>query len=112
LTRLAVEAQKRRKLCDIAIGSKIRLINPGRPVCQAFGYVFEKAVRRFGDAHFQGIDPIPQTLTQSKADYDAAIREFFRQGTVAEFETFNARPPSLDLPLQYIKGKGLVNVGN
>jgi hypothetical protein len=110
LTKLAVEAQKRRKTCDVGLGNDIVANNVGRPVCQAFGYVYEKAVRNFGDPNFQGIDSAPSTIKQSKEEYEAAIREFFRKGTTAEFEKFNASPPSLDSSLKYVEGQGLTNV--
>ena len=106
--KLDREAQKRRSKCDAKIGAKIREINEGKPVCQAFAYVYENAVKRFGDPYFKGIRI--SSLLQSKDDYDAAIREFFRRGTPAEFEAFNAHPPSFDGDLSYEPGKGLINV--
>jgi hypothetical protein len=47
---------------------------------------------------------------QPKEEYDKAIRDFFRHGTPAEFEQFNASPPSFGDPLKYEPGKGLINV--
>jgi len=110
LIKLDREAQKRRSLCDSEIGAKIRKINLGKPVCQAFAYVYEKAVREFGDPHFQGIRATASTPDQSEDEYEEAIREFFRHGSAQEFEAFNARPPSLQAPLKYVPGKGLVNI--
>jgi hypothetical protein len=111
LTKLAVEAQARRKTCDLGLGSAIVANNIGRPVCQAFGYAYEKAVRSFGNPNFQGLDNVASTLKQPKEEYEAAIREFFRKGTDAEFAKFNANPPSFELPLKYVEGRGLINDG-
>ena len=106
--KLDREAQKRRSACDKEIGAKIRKINAGKPVCQAFAYVYENAVKRFGDPFFKGIRI--SSLLQSKEEYDDAIREFFRRGMPDEFEAFNAHPPSFDRDLTYEPGKGLINV--
>ncbi len=105
--KLDREAQKRRSKCDVEIGAKIREINAGKPVCQAFAYVYENAVKRFGNPFFKGLRI--SSLLQSKDDYDRAIREFFRHGTAAEFDAFNAQPPSFDRDLVYVEGKGLIN---
>jgi hypothetical protein len=110
LTKLERDAQKRRSKCDTEIGAKIREINKGRPVCQAFAYVYEKAVREFGDPHFEGIRATANAPDQSQDDYDRAIREFFLHGSKEEFAAFNARPPSFAEPLKYERGKGLVNI--
>jgi len=109
MIKLAVEAQKRRKTCDVGLGSDIIAGNIGRPVCQAFGYAYEKAVKSFGDPNFIGIDNVASTLTQPKEEYEAAIREFFRKGTDAEFAKFNTSPPSFEAPLKYVEGQGLTN---
>jgi hypothetical protein len=98
---------KRRSKCDAEIGAKIREINEGRPVCQAFAYVYENAVKRFGDPFFKGLRI--SELLQSKDDYDAAIRAFFLHGAPEEFEAFNAHPPALDQDLAYVPGQGLIN---
>lgn len=105
--KLDREAQKRRSKCDAEIGAKIREINEGKPICQAFAYVYENAVKRFGDPYFKGLKI--SKLLQSKEEYDAAIREFFLHGTPEEFEAFNAHPPAFDRDLAYVQGQGLVN---
>lgn len=109
-TKLWVEAEKRRSVCDAAIGKDILTNNLGRSVCQAFSYAYEKAVRTFGEVHFQGLDDVTVKIEQSKEDYEGAIREFFVKGSEEEFEAFNASPPSFEEDLKYVPGKGLVNV--
>lgn len=109
-TKLALEAQNRRKTCDVSLGSDIVASNVGKAVCRAFGYVYAKAVRNFGDPNFVGLDAVPATLKQSREEYEAAIREFFQKGSAAEFEKFNAIPPSMDSSLKYVEGRGLINI--
>jgi hypothetical protein len=108
LKQLESDAQTRRRKCDVAIAAKIRQINSGKPVCQAFSYAYEYAVKRFGDPFFKGIRPSANALDQE--EYEHAIREFFLHGTDAEFETFNANPPDFSKALKYEPGQGLVNV--
>ena len=108
LKQLESDAQMRRQKCDIAIAAKIREINSGKPVCQAFSYAYEYAVKRFGDPFFKGIRPSANALNQE--EYERAIREFFLHGSDAEFEAFNANPPDFSKALKYEPGEGLVNV--
>lgn len=108
LKQLESDAQMRRQKCDIAIAAKIREINSGKPVCQAFSYAYEYAVKRFGDPFFKGIRPSANALNQE--EYERAIREFFLHGSDAEFEAFNANPPDFSKALKYEPGEGLLNV--
>lgn len=110
--RLAIEAERRRSQCDVSIGDDILAGNPGRAVCRAFAYAYAKAVKSFGESHFQGLDAVTGSVTQSKEDYEAAIRDFFRKGTEAEFQAFNDSPPSFKKNLKYVPGRGLINVGH
>jgi hypothetical protein len=109
LNRLEREAQKRRAACDTAIAAKINEINPGKAVCQDFAFIFENAVKVFGDQFFAGARRLANGPHQSQEDYEAAIREFFQHGTPAEFEAFNANRPDLHEAIRYEAGKGLVN---
>ena len=109
-------AQQRRLSCDNRLAQSIRAQNQGKPVCQAFGLVYRFAVRTWADGAFRGIDESGKYLDQSRADYDGAIREFFKSGSEAEFREFAAsidgsRPQvNLSEPIKYVKGRGLVNV--
>jgi hypothetical protein len=108
-SRLAGAAIDRRRKCDVSLGQQIREDNKEKWVCAAFAYVYEHAVKTFGDAYFQGLDAVAGNIKQPKEEYDAAIREFFRQGTPAEFGAFLDNPPDLTKDIRYVKGKGLVN---
>lgn len=108
-TQLALKAQSRRGTCDRQIGKDIVAANLGKAVCIAFSFAYERAVKSFGETHFRGFGAKHQ-IRQSKEDYEAAIREFFRNGTQTEFEAFNANPPSFDEDLKYVPGEGLVNI--
>ncbi|MFM9846054.1 MAG: hypothetical protein ACKVP3_02710 [Hyphomicrobiaceae bacterium] len=108
--QLAKSAMDRRKTCDVNIGRAIREANTGRPVCQAFAYTYEKAVKDLGESYFAGLDPAAQAVGQPQHEYEQAIREFFELGSPAEFEAFNKNPPSFIAPLKFVRGRGLVNI--
>lgn len=110
LAQLFKSAMDRRRSCDVNIGRAIREGNTGRPVCQAFAYVYEKAVKDLGESYFSGLDPTAQAVGQPQHEYELAIREFFKKGSPAEFEAFNTSPPSFTAPLKFVPGRGLVNV--
>lgn len=116
MAALLGSAQQRRLGCDNRLSLSIRTQNQGKPVCQAFGLVYRFAVRQWADGAFRGIDESGKYLEQTRADYDGAIREFFKSGSEDEFRRFVASidetKPLVNLsePIKYEKGRGLVNV--
>lgn len=115
LRDLIVEADGRRKKCDTGLYNNIRGDNRGNFACYAFAVVYRDAVKIWGKGSFFGVDPAGRVLNQPKAEYDAAIREFFRQGTSEQFKQLVSGPggkPSVDLgqPIRFDPARGLVNI--
>lgn len=117
LVRLLSDAQQRRRSCDQTLADDIASQNAGKVACEAFAAVYRFAVQKWGDSAFRGIDAVllADAVGQPKAEYDAAIREFFRSGTTEQFERFMSRTSnggrSVDLakPIEFDPETGLVN---
>ncbi len=114
-----VDAAKRRVGCDAKFYADLRAANLGKMVCAALAIVYRDAVKEWGDAAFSGAGgmPIPPAWKQPQQDYNAAIRDFFREGSAAQFDAFvrsnDAHRPNvlLSRPLRFDAEAGLVNLG-
>lgn len=111
---LANEAGQRRKVCDMRFYSDIRKLNIGKMSCRAFAVIYRDAVKLWGGSAFIGVEQAPE-LTQQQQDYEKAIRDFFVQGTEAQFkrivEEDEAERKVVDMKrnVQFTKESGLVN---
>lgn len=117
LVGLAINAALRRDACDAQFYTDLQRLNVGKIVCRAFAVIYRSAVKRWGDDAFIGVDVVPSALTQqSREDYEKAIREFFRNGTDAQFrrivEEDEAGSKAVDMkrPLGFTRDKGLFNL--
>ena len=113
---LTARANKRKSQCDASFYERMVSLNHGKAVCKAFAVVYRDAVKNFGGGAFRGIDQFEGPI-QDKEAYEAAIREFFRNGTEQQYNEIANRadsgnlPVNLRQPIQYDPNKGLVNVG-
>lgn len=114
LISLGVNAYQRRKTCDKNLYSNIKTLNSDRMSCRAFAVIYRDAVKLFGDSAFIGIDEAPN-LTQQQEDYEKAIRDFFANGTEAQFkrivEEDEAGRKAVDMKrnIRFLPDRGLVN---
>lgn len=113
------QARIRQSGCDADFGAKLREINKDKPVCIALANLYEKAVKRWGDAYFFGFDdPLvatPEALRQPQGQYEQALRDFLKNASEAQIEAFNrgqSTSSGVDLsrPIKYVEGEGLINV--
>lgn len=112
---LMVKANQRKRVCDADLCDKIRKINKGKPICEAFAIVYRDAVRYFGKDKFLGIDGADFNLNQSEKEHLKAIHDFFKNGNEEQFkklyEFFDSGMPIIDFkkPIIFDDNKGLVN---
>lgn len=114
MLKLQVMANVRRKQCDSSFYTDLRAANPGKMVCAAFAVVYREAVKEFGGDAFIGAERFDGP-PQSQADYEAAIREFFRSGSEEQFkrlvEGADAGNPVVNLKkdIRFSRTSGLTN---
>jgi len=114
LLNLNVMASIRRKQCDGSFHSDLRAANPGNIVCAAFAIVYREAVKAFGADVFIGADRFDGP-PQSQDEYEGAIREFFRAGSVQQFEKLvegaDSGNPVVNFKkaIYYSRSSGLIN---
>lgn len=118
LLQSARDAKVRKNKCDNDFYSALRALNSGRYVCEALAIAYFKAVKDWGEPHFSGFDASNPVAAwrQPQDDYNQALKEFFRNGTDAQFkklvEGFDGGRPSVDFrqPLRFDPTQGLVNL--
>jgi hypothetical protein len=114
LGNLQARATVRRQTCDQAFYRQLRTVNAGRTVCEAFAIVYRDAVKNFGAGFFSGIDTF-EGPPQPQAEYEGAIREFFENGSEAQFRQLvqaadQDRPiVNLKRPISFSRNEGLTN---
>jgi hypothetical protein len=115
LLALASRANQRRLVCDNKLCDKIREVNKGKAICQAFAIIYREAVKTFGDTAFNGLSG-EKVVNQSQDEYVGAVRAFLTVGTEKQFKDFvaaaDAGKPKVDFsrPLAYDAPHGLKNV--
>lgn len=114
MLKLQVMANVRRKKCDRSFYTDLQAANPGKMVCAAFAVVYREAVKEWGGDVFAGAERFDGP-PQSQADYEAAIREFFRFGSEEQFkklvEGAEAGNPVVNLKreIHFSRTSGLTN---
>lgn len=111
-----VRAKQRRAKCDKLFGQQIIATNPGKTSCAAFAQLYSRAVHYLGESNFRGVKTVGAASSQSRAEYDAAIRRLFIEGTDLQFEALleslkGAEASQLDLSraIEYNAKQGLAN---
>jgi len=111
-----VKAGLRRLQCDTEFYQKLRTINKGKFVCEAFAIVYRDAVKNWGEGAWNGIARF-EGPTQDQDEYEKAIRDLFSKGTEEQFKGIvdaditGSKSINLKRPIKYDSIKGLVNIG-
>ncbi|MCA3061090.1 MAG: hypothetical protein ING69_02565 [Rhodocyclaceae bacterium] len=109
------KASARRAKCDQALYKDIYEQNDKRMACRAFAVIYRYAVKTWGDDKFLGADA-GAVITQSREEYEKAIRDFFENGTEEQFKRIveedaaNRQVVNMKRNIGFSKEKGLVNV--
>lgn len=115
LQLLNAKAVERRLQCDISLAKDIQDNNSGKWVCKAFALIYREAVKNWGEDAFLGASQAGE-ISQSRESYEAAIKEFFKDGTEAQFralvESAEAGKPMVDMKkdIDFTPESGLVNI--
>lgn len=90
--------------------------NPGKKSCEAFAQVYFRAVQYLGESSFRGVTRVGTASSQTRADYDSAIRQFFIEGTDKQFEVLleslagaSQNPLDLSRAIEFDSKRGLAN---
>ena len=111
-------ARTRKETCDTAFEKDIVDLNPNRPQCSFFSWLYPNTVRLLGNSSFVGIDPASSsTLSQEEQEKSLdAINAFFKEWSAAQIKTFEeqVRKGAIKLdferPLRFDKQRGLFNL--
>jgi hypothetical protein len=110
-------ARTRKEICDKAFALDLVDLNPNRPQCSFFSWLYPNAVRLFGKSSFVGIDPASSsTLSQEEQEKSLdAIDALFKEWSAAQIKTFEEQVRNgaikldFDRPLRFDQHRGLFN---